>query len=334
MIFLSLLLLMAAFAKDPQKTAATTGPAQGVKTPGVLIPFANLKSEAEVTLDGPAAGILTQDGVWIAAGSGLKHLDAKTNKPASPAKDIAGIDKVCGGLVNAFSHLWTLSCGAGTLAKADAKTGKVAGTLAVGAITAGSAIAASGDSIWVLADAKTRLLRVDPEENKAVAEIRLPVACSGILFAEQALWVACPSEAKLIRIDPATNLVEKRIDVAAEPYALAAGEGAIWVYSRKESKVTRVDPKTNKGGVVLELGVPGAAAGLAFGEGALWASMPGFPVTRIRTEAEKERVVQQFHGVGGGWIHAAGGAVWTAGAASNAVVRLDPKRVAATLIPE
>ena len=195
--------------------------------------------------------------------------------------------------------------------------------------TAGAALAASDDSLWLLADGKTSLQRIDPETSAILAGIRLPSACTAILFAESALWVVCPSEAKLLRIDPRTNLVEKRIEVPAEPIALAAGEGSIWVLSRKEGKVARIDPKTNKSTATIDLGIPNSEGALAFGEGSLWASAPGFPVMRIAPATDK--VVQQFHGEGGGWVAFGAGSVWVGSAKGSSVQRYDPKRIQATL---
>jgi streptogramin lyase len=200
-------------------------------------------------------------------------------------------------------------------------------------ITAKSAVAANEDSIWLLADSKTTLQRIDPKDNAIVGELRLPANCTSVLAADSSIWVTCPTEDRVIRIDPKTSLVSKRIEVAAEPVALAFGEGAVWVLGRKEGKISRVDPKTNKVVATIDLGIPGAATGsLAFGEGSLWASLPGFPVIRISPTAEKEKVLQEFHGEGGGGVITFGlGSVWVASPGVNSVKRYDPKRIVATL---
>jgi hypothetical protein len=379
-------------AKDP-KPAKIQAPAHGIKTPGVLIPYAGLKSDAEIALEAPATGFLFTDAIALNSDAGIRRFDAKTNKPFEPSKDIAGIEKPCGGLVNAFSFVWTASCGKLALAKvqmspavrpagrrgrpeggappAEKAPTKEDAAKPVSAapppppppparpatetakpaepakaeplkppappvfIETGSApvavpaLAASEDSIWMLSDAKTALLRIDPIANRIVAEMRLPAACASILYAESALWVACPSESRLLRIDPKTNLVEKRIEIAKEPLALAAGEGSIWVLCRKEGKIARIDPKTNKVSATIDLSIPNAEGMLAFGEGSLWASAPGYPVMRITPVNDK--VAQQFHGEGGGIIHFGLGSVWVSSAKSKSVWRFDPKRIQATL---
>lgn len=379
------LIAAVALAKDP-KPPKNAVPAAGVKTPGVLIPAASLKAEAEFTLSSPPAGFHFSDAVSLAEAGGIRRFDAKTNKAFEPSRDIKEVAKPCGGLVNAFGALWTATCGTPALAKvelppppregrggggrgmtakpdaakpdaAKPEAEKAEAKLAAKpeppkaefakpspppakpkpavfisletAPAARAAVAASEDSVWLLADSKTSLQRIDPKEHKPVADLRLPSACASILYAEAALWVACPGETKLLKVDPKTNLVDKRIEVAAQPVALAAGEGSIWVLGRKEGKISRVDPKTNKVTATIELGVPNAEGTLAFGEGALWASVPGFPVMRIAPGTDK--VVQQFHGEGGGLIAFGAGSVWVGSEKSSVVRRYDPKRIQATL---
>lgn len=335
-------------------------PQYGVKTPGVQIPYASLKSDAEIPLDSPPTGIAFTDTALVANASGIHRIDAKTNKPAEQLP-VVKMEKACAGLIIGFGFVWTIACGTSLVEKIEIKGGRPPGAKASGDVkpdapgtevaagkdpapsakilaeietgqpTAPNAIAASDDSVWLLADGKTSLQRIDPKENTIVGETRLPAACSTILFAESALWVTCPGEPKLLRVDPRTGLVEKRIDVPAEPFALASGESSIWVLTRKEGKVVRVDPKTNKVTATIDLGIPNAVGGMAFGEGSVWVSIPGFPINRISPAAEKEKLVQQFTGEGGGRIAFGLGSVWVSSAKSGTLTRFDPKRIAATL---
>jgi hypothetical protein len=378
-------------AKDPPKKSAA--PAGGVKTPGVLIPFANLKSEADLTLASPPVGFVFDEAVSVADSTGLRRFDAKTNQPFEPSRDVKEIGKPCGGVASGLSYLWLPTCDKVALAKLEApaparggrgrrpdgpkpdaakpdetkpnaaksnetkqnetkpeaaakpeppkpalpkpdfaKTKPPAPPAFIALETAPlarQAVAVSEDSVWLLADGKTSLQRIDPQQNAVVADIRLPASCAAILFAENAVWVACPTETKVLRIDPRTNLVDKRIEVAAQPVALAAGEGAIWVLGKKEGKISRVDPKTNKVTATVELGIANVDGTLAFGDGYLWASAPGFPVMRIAPATDK--VVQQFHGEGGGIVAFGAGSVWVGSEKSSVLRRFDPKRIQATL---
>lgn len=312
-------------AKEPK---APPAPKFGVKAPGVQIPMASLKSEAEVSLEGTPDFLLFTDSILVANGaqSALQRIDAKTNKTTDPWK---GFDQPCGGLVSAFGSVWVPNCAKALLSRVEAKTGKVTATVDVATAKVPAAIAATSDSIWLLSDERTTLSRIDPGTNAVVAEVRVEPGCMGMAFAENALWLACPSLGKVIRIDPKTNLATKRIEVAAKPIAIAAGEGSIWVLCQTDGKVARIDPKTDKVTTTIELGIPNAEGSIAFGEGSLWVSTAGFPISRIHPGTDK--VVQQFTGKGGGWLQVGLKSVWLSEKKSGKVIRFDPKRIAATL---
>lgn len=325
---------MAVFAAEPgapnskksKAEPATLAPKTGVKTPGIQIPFASLKAENELAL--APTWLLASDSLLAPnpAKDALERIDNKTYKLGEP---ITGIAKPCGGAVSAFNSLWVASCGANGLLRIDPKTAKVTQTIGTGVGTAPMVLAASADSIWMFTDARTTLSRIDPIENKIVAETRLPAGCSSLAFGEGALWVACPGEDRLLRIDPLTNLIDKRIEVSAQPTAVAIGEGSIWVLGKKDGKLDRVDPKTFKVTKTIELSVPDAGGSLAIGQGFVWLTMPGFPLTRIDPQSDK--VAQQFFGKGGGAVQFIAGSLWLTNTAEGTLWRIDPKRVLATL---
>jgi virginiamycin B lyase len=314
--------------EKPRKETKHSVPAPklGITTPGVRIAFTELKAEAEIPMapawvaftDAILAPNLSKDVV--------ARINAKTNKPGDP---ISGLHKPCGGAISAFDSLWVPNCGDHTLARVDPKTGKITATIATGIGTALPSVAASPDSVWALTDDKTTLSRIDPKQNQVVAEIRLPAGCNTLTFGESALWVTCPSEDRVLRIDPLANLVDKRIEVSAQPRAIAIGETSIWVLCQKEGKVERIDPKTYKVTKTIALGVPGAEGGIAIGQGSVWVTLAGFPITRIDPGTDK--VVQQFYGEGGGVIQVGLNSVWLSNLKENTFWRLDPKRIAATL---
>jgi len=321
LVFLAIPLALAAADKKP-----AASPKGGIKTPGVLIPIASLKPEAELDAAPPWIGVADSLLLPNAAKGQLFRLDPKTNKIGDA---VPGLSKPCGGAIVAFGSIWTPSCAEHALVRIDSKKAEVTAKIAAGAGSAAWTVAASADSIWVFSDDRTTLSRVDPDQNQVVAEMRLPAACSALAFAETALWAACPSEDRVLRVNPQTNLVEKRIEVAAQPQALALGAGSIWVLCAKDGKVDRIDPKTNRVSKSVELGVPGAAGGIVFAQGFVWVTQTGFPLTRIDPETEK--VVQQFWGAGGGAIQFAANAIWLSNLSEGTLWRLDPKRVQATL---
>ena len=297
----------------------------GVKAPGVQIPFTSLKPEAEFAV---APGWLAFAGqVWVPdLKDGLSSIDAKSSKLGNP---ITGLGKPCGGVVSAFGSLWIPDCGGGKVDRVDLKTHKLIGQIQLGVAPGEPVIAATGDSIWLLADDKTTLLRIDPDQSQVVSELRLPAGCTALAFGENALWIACPLENLVLRVDPQTNLVDRRIAVAAEPRTLAVGNGSVWVLCKKEGKLERIDPKTNQVAKSIALGIPGKDGGVAEGLGSVWVTFPGFPITRI--DPETNLVVQQFYGNAGGAILTGDGSVWLSNPQLGNLWRLDPKRIAATV---
>jgi virginiamycin B lyase len=315
------------FASEPRKEAKRAAPALGVKTPGVQIPFVHLKAELEFELPAPAAWIALADSILIPSKDGLERVDPKT-KESKFGEPIVGLKQPCAGLVSAFSSLWVPNCGDSTLARVDSKTYKVTATLATGTGGARVGIAATADSVWMLTDTRGTLSRIDPAQNLVVAEFRVYADCNSLVFGETALWVTCPSENRLLRVDPQTNLVDKSIEVSAAPTAVVIGESSVWVLCAKEGKLERIDPKANKVTKTIELGAPASGGAIAFGEGSVWVSMPGFPITRVDPQSEK--VVQQFYGEGSGFLLTTLNSLWLADSAGG-LARFDTRRIAATL---
>lgn len=308
--------------KDAGRVPAA--PAGGIKTPGVQIPFTGLKPEAEFAV--AAAWTAFTDAPLVADAKSLYHIDAKKNELGTA---VTALNNACGGAINAFTSLWIPTCGDQSLVRLDPKTWKTSATLTPGTGTAKPALAATADSIWMFTDTKTTLSRIDPEQNLVVAEVRLDADCNTLLFGETSLWVTCPAENRVVRVNPGTNLVEKRIEVSAQPSSLAIGENSIWVYCRKDGKIERIDPKTNTVTKTIELGVAGVEGSLAIGGGSVWASLAGFPLTRIDPTTNK--VVQQFWGAGGGAVAFGQNSLWLYDLPEGKLWRVDPKRVAATL---
>ena len=206
------------FASDPRKEPKHAAPALGVKTPGVQIPFAHLKTELEFERPAPAAWIALADSILIPSKDGLERVDPKT-KESKFGEPIGGLKQPCAGLVNAFSSLWVPNCGDGTLVRVDPKTYQVTARLATGTRDARVGIAATADSVWMLTDTRGTLSRIDPAQNLVVAEFRVYADCNSLVFGETALWLTCPVENRVLRVDPQTNLVDKSIEVSAGPTA-------------------------------------------------------------------------------------------------------------------
>jgi streptogramin lyase len=324
----SALLLFAALAvlSETKDKKAKIGPTGGIATPGIQIPFASLKPEATVALAAPASSLLFSRDLLAAAPAQILRIATKENKILDPW---AAEESLCGGMVSAFGHVWAPACGKNLILKLDPKTGKAVNRLEIGAQAGGRTIAATGDSIWAITDAKGTLSRIDPETNSVVAEIKVAPDCVDLVYEAEALWAACPAQNRVLRIDAKTNVVSHRIEAATEPVALAFANASLYVLGRKDGKISQIDPKTNKATTAIETKVTGVGGSLAAGEGFLWLSQPGFPLTKI--DDKNSKVVQQFWGEGAGAIQFAAGSIWLAPAGKPQLLRIDPKRVALTL---
>jgi streptogramin lyase len=304
----------------------TVGSRPGIQTPGIQIPFASLKADADFSTT--SNWFFLADSVLLpnAEKKTLDRIDVRSNKPGDP---IGGVNRPCSGAAQAFKSLWVPDCGEGAILRLEPKTGKIEAKLAIGAANVRIGIVATADSIWALTDSKTTLSRIDPDQNQVVAEVRLGEGCNSLASGDGALWISCPTENRIVRVNPLTNLVEKRIEVSARPMSLAFGEGSLWVFCQKEGKVERIDPKTNKVIKTIELGVPNADGDISIGAGFAWVTQTGFPITRIDPQTDK--VVQQFYGEGGWMVQASANAVWLLNVRQGTLWRIDPKRIAATL---
>jgi virginiamycin B lyase len=317
-------------------------PKPGVKTPGVQIPFASLKPDYEFPDPGAPDWIALGESVWISNSpkNTVTRIDPKTNKIADT---VTGLNRPCSGLAIGFGSLWVPNCGDQTLARVDLKTAKITATIPTGVANSEGGLAVTADSVWLLTDAKSTLARLDPDKNTIVAEVRLPAGCFTVAFGppgpNAALWVTCTQANQVLRVDPVTNLVTNRMKLgtqlsaplqpSTQPRFLTVGEGAVWVLCQGEGNVVKIDPKTMAVVATIEVGIPGGGGDIAAGEGAIWVSSFGFPISKIDPKSGK--VVQQFVGEGGDAIRAGGGAVWLSNLRQGVVWRLDPRRIAATL---
>lgn len=333
LIFLPLVFLVAlsATAKEKPKPGKNPSwpPKAGIRTPGIQIAFDQLKAEAEITLPSAPSWLMAEGMAATAFQRTSGEITRITNRDNKAQEAWKGVEEPCGGAVQAFGNLWVPDCKKQSIARLDPRSGKVAATAQSGVGNVLPALAASGDSVWVLSDAKGTLARVDPDTNTIVSELRLDPSCNGVYFEQASIWVICSSRNHLLKINPKTNLVDKRIETAEQPLAMAFGEGHLWVLGGKAGKVSKIDPKTDKVVATVETGVADAKGSIAFGEGFVWVSQTGYPLTKI--DAKNDKVVQQFVGESGHVARFGLGSVWLLDEANKKVLRFDPKRIAATL---
>ena len=319
------------FAAQSPAQSDTPTPAR----PLTDIALSRLTPDAVIPVTMEPGATATADAIWVlgrAAGT-ITRLDPKTNTAATPVSAGTG---PCASLSAGFDSVWVPLCGSSPgVARVDPARGTVTATVPVTVAGAEGRTAIAVGSLWVITSRKGVLSRVDPDTNAPVAETYVAEGAEAVVAGEEALWVTSGKSGALTRVNPHNNEVVEIIKVGTNPGRLAVGEGGVWTLNRGDASgngagvasVSRVDPKTNKVVATIPIGDVGAAAEIAAGEGSVWISAPGVPITRI--DPRTNRAVQRFTGEGGGAILVAHGSLWVAAGAQK-MLRLDPALVAAT----
>jgi virginiamycin B lyase len=279
----------------------------GVAESSIQHSMTELTPDAEFPVSGHPDWLgVADDAVWVAS-SNVNHvvrLDAKTNKPDI----VITVDKPCSGLAVDFGSLWIPSCGAHALVRTDAHTGVVQTTIAASPADWEGGITTGAGSVWLVTSSSSELDRIDAASNAVVAKIRLPKGSFNPIFAGGSVWVACNECSALVRVDPKTNKVVGITKIGPKPRFLTVGDGSVWVLNQGDGTVSRVDAVTGKLLATIVAGIPGPGGEIAYGGGSVWATVFGFPITRIDPATNK--VVQQWTGKGGDSIRYAHGSVW------------------------
>jgi YVTN family beta-propeller protein len=111
-------------------------------------------------------------------------------------------------------------------------------------------------SVWVVADAKGTIARIDPVEKSVVALIDTAPGAIALAFGGDALWVASASSNLVTRVNPFNNLIVETIAVPNQPRDIATGSGAVWTWNQGDGSVTRIDPKTNTVTTTIGIAAP------------------------------------------------------------------------------
>ena len=292
--------------------------------PSVQRPLSALVPDAVISVPGSPDWIGIDQAVWISNGprNNVSRIDPKTNQV------VANVDvgsKPCAGLANAFGSVWAPVCGDKKLVRIDPKTNRVTASIPMEFPDSEGMLAAGFGSIWIVTDKTGTLARVDPAQNKVIAKISIAPGSYDIAAGEGAIWATSVEKNLVTRVDPATNRVAATIPAGKTPRFLATGEGSVWVLNQGDGSVSRIDATTNKLAATIEVGVPGFGGDIAVGEGSVWVTAYGIPMSRI--DPKTNRVVVQFAGPGGDGTRVGFGAVWLSNNQQHNVWRLDPKKI-------
>jgi virginiamycin B lyase len=198
-----------------------------------------------------------------------------------------------------LGFLWIPDPKNGTITQISPDTNRVVRVIKVPlAADPEGSIGVGAGSLWVLTnnggtDSGT-LTRLDARSGKVQANIPVQPQSHAALFAFDAVWVTSSVKNTVRRIDPGTNRVTDTIEVAAQPRFMASGDDAVWVFSQGDGSVSRIDSRKPRVAAHIALDVPGEGGDLAVGEGAVWVSAEGVPVSQV--DPVRNELVSQFVG--------------------------------------
>src|ERR1022692_3602323 len=230
----------------------------------------------------------------------------------------------CDGLATGFGSVWAVDC-AGALVRIDPSAGRVVARVSVTAESDEGLIATGEGGVWILSSLNANhdaLIRIDPATNKVGARVLVPVGSTAVAVGFGSVWVTTAAGSRVERVDPSTGKVAATIRVHAGPRFLATGEGAVWVLNQADGSVSRIDPYTSQVTATIPVNVPGEGGCIAAGEGGVWVTMPGTPLSRI--DPGTNAVTEQFKGVGGDCISTGFQSIWLSNHELGNVWRLSP----------
>lgn len=308
-------------AAAPHRKRPHFPPKTGVQTPGLQHDIAELKPKATFPVAGhPDWMAVAPHGVWVTSSSAdhVVWLDAKTNQPGT----VITVDRPCSGLVLAFGSLWIPSCGDHTVVRVNQKSGAVQATIAAGPADSEGGIAAGAGSVWIVTSKEGDLARIDPKTNAVTAHIQIPPGSFNPVYANGSLWVSSNAGGTLVRVSPSKDAVIGQTPVGPMPRFLTVGAGSIWVLNQGDGTIARVDDKSGEKTATIAAGIPGFGGEIAFGGGAVWATVFGFPITRV--DAATGTITAQWHGAGGDSIRYGLRSIWLSSYRDAKVWRLPP----------
>ncbi len=310
--------LFLAAEQAPKKPAA-----RGVVATGVQRPMSSITPTAVFPVDGaPDWMAVTEDSVWVASSpkNAVVQLDVKTNKVGRTVT----VGKPCSGLAYGFGSIWSPSCSEYKLVRFNAVTGAIEATINAAPADSEGGITTGAGSVWMLTDKKGVLSRIDAKTNQVVKTIEVPAGSVACTFGGDAVWVSSPDQSVVARMDPKTNQVTDKIAVGKGPRFMTFGAGSAWTLNQGDGTISRIDAATRKA-IRIDAGLPGEGGEIAYGEGAVWATLFGFPITKVDTATNK--VVKQWKGKGGDSIRAAHGSVWLTFLSDKKVWRIDARQL-------
>ena len=225
------------------------------------------------------------DSLWSMTRDGtLEQIDLESHEVTRSL----GVGVHPGGLAVGEGSVWVTDADSPTLLRVDARYGSV-DKIALPAKSGGAGgVSVGAGSVWV-AQGESRVLRIEPRTGRVVHRFDVPYA-SDVVQGDGKAWVVSSGAGIVRRVDPATNQITGSVRVRPEICCAAVGGGFVWIGTKDDRTVWKFSGLANPSTPLASVKLAGAGDGLAYGDGALWATTGAAgAVTRIdpRTEAKK-----------------------------------------------
>ncbi len=311
MIICKAWLALAAALSLPGAARAADAPKPGV--PAVQRPMSELKPLAVLRIGKTADWVSIAGGsVWVGSTgpNAVTRIDARHNAINAV---VALPGEPCAGLAQGLGYLWVPLCadkagGKAGLAKIDLKTGKLAKVFPIAPAGAEGGAAVSGDSVWMVTDAKGALARIEPATGKVRQTTAVPPGSFNVAYAAGRLFVRQATGAQVTALDARTGKLLGATPTGPNPRFLFAGAGAAWTLNQGDGSISRVDARAGKPGPTVALGEPGHGGDIAYRDGRIWTTMNTLPLTL--TDARSSKVIRQWTGAGGDSLGVSADAIW------------------------
>ena len=180
------------------------------------------------------------------------------------------------GVAAGEAGVWVANAAGHSVGQIDPATNTIVESIALSVVP--YVLALDGATLWVTSFLDDRVVRVDLETGKVVADISVPKP-TGIAIGFDAVWVVEHRDDTIARIDPATNEVVEEITLGKRgPNDLCGkcvenvvvGDDALWTSNNEGRSVSRIDPKSNE--VTATIDLPLRVWAVTAGGGSIWAS--------------------------------------------------------------
>lgn len=276
-------------------------------------PISALNVTAKIPAGGDWMGVAF-DSVWLASGGILNRGDLATDTVTAKIPVGGGPYK---GIATGEGAVFVPACGNQTVYRIDPTSNEVTALKQLPFSGSEASVGVGAGSVWIVtnepgAEHGKTLSRLDAKTLEVQTKIAIPSPGDGVVFEAGFVYVTSASGDLVVRVDASSNTVAGTIAAHDSPRFITSGEGQVWWLNQGDGSVQRVDAATGEVVAVIDAKLAGGGGDIAYGEAAIWITMPGVPVAKI--DVHTNTVVRRFEGYGmGDAIRAGYGSVFVSG---------------------